>query len=793
VDLSLPGGRITAGPDVLPDGLTITLEVLAPSIADSLPNVPPGMIITDIVRLGLSEPVRGAGPVTLSAGIAGPIPARFRGYILAEGGDRFHEISEPAWSPEVAQFDTATSELTFQVFAGATRFSLVGVEMPDDTVASTRAVSVSPWKTLTRFVSDRFAAFAFAQEEPPGQPIVWLSHGWAVVCDPRDIGNSGLVCDLAPQFADVFPNADSFLTSLGLAIGWIQVGTIAEIDRGGFSVVAIGDPDLRSGTGAEARYMIAYLRPPGFAGSGGGIGNYDRNTGHLDVSPSPQTLINGVLDELAVSTVVHELTHAAQAVEIPKVNLDETRWITEGTSMAVEVKYMGEGSPYVLALGARDWSFRLDANVESYRTREFWLANDPSLSGLAAFYRDLTAQLIPINETNSYASANSAFRSTGRPGLQEQYVNLIAAKAIDPTYPYCLAGRCEIGGDCASEAIQAVGSLAVLCIDMEVIDDSCPEQDPRVALVPLAGDSSDWRFFVSGLEHDAGEPVETGPMARVWVVNRAMSQPGEPANTPPNFRFEAESGCRCGNGVTTTNEECDDGNLENGDGCDSSCLVEFCGNGRAEGLEECDDGNLEWDDGCAGCVVENICYYQAASVRVHWSSTYGWITNLIPFTSGAIICRDSGIYSNTPPLVGQVVFDLGAHDAQVTYQSGPGPLRTKESLIDLGDARYSRDPICGVGCEDTVGCLNGCANEGVVCGNNSGVCGLTLGGFGSPYCECKYEKTRNEGEVIGTYRGFGNDWQLHLDLAAVGTYAIRIGTPGLPDDDLVLTFEVPPS
>ena len=71
-------------------------------------------------------------------------------------------------------------------------------------------------------------------------------------------------------------------------------------------------------------------------------------------------------------------------------------------------------------------------------------------------------------------------------------------------------------------------------------------------------------------------------------------------------------------------EECDDGNLENGDGCDSNCQIEdgwictvldeevsmisacqVCGNSLVEGYEQCDDGNTDAGDGCnPTCVIE---------------------------------------------------------------------------------------------------------------------------------------------------------------------------------------------
>jgi cysteine-rich repeat protein len=62
-----------------------------------------------------------------------------------------------------------------------------------------------------------------------------------------------------------------------------------------------------------------------------------------------------------------------------------------------------------------------------------------------------------------------------------------------------------------------------------------------------------------------------------------------------------DSTCRntgCGSGVPTGGEACDDGNAVEGDGCDSNCTVSACGNGIQAPDEECDDGNLIDADGC---------------------------------------------------------------------------------------------------------------------------------------------------------------------------------------------------
>jgi cysteine-rich repeat protein len=62
----------------------------------------------------------------------------------------------------------------------------------------------------------------------------------------------------------------------------------------------------------------------------------------------------------------------------------------------------------------------------------------------------------------------------------------------------------------------------------------------------------------------------------------------------------------CGNNYLEPPEECDDGNLVNGDGCSDACILEqICGDGVVQTPEECDDGNLVNGDGCSNvCVIE---------------------------------------------------------------------------------------------------------------------------------------------------------------------------------------------
>ena len=71
------------------------------------------------------------------------------------------------------------------------------------------------------------------------------------------------------------------------------------------------------------------------------------------------------------------------------------------------------------------------------------------------------------------------------------------------------------------------------------------------------------------------------------------------------------TGPYCGDGNTDDpEEECDDGNLVDGDGCSAECTVEIgpvCGNNIVETGEECDDSNTQDGDGCSALCITEYC------------------------------------------------------------------------------------------------------------------------------------------------------------------------------------------
>jgi cysteine-rich repeat protein len=63
----------------------------------------------------------------------------------------------------------------------------------------------------------------------------------------------------------------------------------------------------------------------------------------------------------------------------------------------------------------------------------------------------------------------------------------------------------------------------------------------------------------------------------------------------------------CGDGILTSDEECDDGNTVNLDGCTDACTIDRCGDGILQQGEICDDGNTQGGDGCGPTCQLDCC------------------------------------------------------------------------------------------------------------------------------------------------------------------------------------------
>ncbi len=104
---------------------------------------------------------------------------------------------------------------------------------------------------------------------------------------------------------------------------------------------------------------------------------------------------------------------------------------------------------------------------------------------------------------------------------------------------------------------------------------------------------------------DSGDAVRPGISANglVAVFSSAATNLVSPDSNGKRDvfgRFTSE----CGNLILTVDEDCDDGNLISGDGCDANCTFTGCGNAIPTVGEACDDGNAVEGDGCdSNCTV----------------------------------------------------------------------------------------------------------------------------------------------------------------------------------------------
>jgi len=153
----------------------------------------------------------------------------------------------------------------------------------------------------------------------------------------------------------------------------------------------------------------------------------------------------------------------------------------------------------------------------------------------------------------------------------------------------------------------------------------------------------------------------------------------------------------CGNGVITTGEDCDDGNVEDGDDCPSTCLQETCGSLNGDCLADIIVVNHVGTDGTA-CTSDNQCaasgtsFFCDAIIAGNYCVTtyidaYGYYA-IENSTSGAISYADtSGIGFDTVGAAQVATGDLNADGKLdvVFANHTTGPAYATESYIYYGD------------------------------------------------------------------------------------------------------------
>jgi cysteine-rich repeat protein len=193
----------------------------------------------------------------------------------------------------------------------------------------------------------------------------------------------------------------------------------------------------------------------------------------------------------------------------------------------------------------------------------------------------------------------------------------------------CLSNHAAAGAACGDQSIECLvddscdgsgtctdnGFAAVDTACGDATDDDCTDPDSCDAAGNcLVNDEADGTACQdNSLFCDGAETCQSG----------SCQSAGDPCDSTETCNEDNDT-CdeTCGNGTITGNEECDDDNVDPGDGCSELCQVEdgwtcsgepsdcsllpVCGDGAIDTGEGCDDDNLNPGDGCsADCQVED--------------------------------------------------------------------------------------------------------------------------------------------------------------------------------------------
>lgn len=195
--------------------------------------------------------------------------------------------------------------------------------------------------------------------------------------------------------------------------------------------------------------------------------------------------------------------------------------------------------------------------------------------------------------------------------IDSQIDSKCVAKGVDlaVAFPGCgEAGAEELAG-CLQEkmrcrACDLLNEVDGLAKDCDLFDDG-DDGNQSCDEPTTCGD-----LFVDGQENCEDGNVDDGD----GCSSSCQVEGGWTCNGAPSVCGEI-----CGDGLVVGAEECDDSGLADGDGCSSSCTVEsgyactgepsacneVCGDGLIVGAEQCDDGNAMSGDGCSNmCAIE---------------------------------------------------------------------------------------------------------------------------------------------------------------------------------------------
>ena len=174
--------------------------------------------------------------------------------------------------------------------------------------------------------------------------------------------------------------------------------------------------------------------------------------------------------------------------------------------------------------------------------------------------------------------------------------------------------------------------------------------------------ANDHQLYVGGQFSTAGDASSRGFAIWSSVCGDMSVEVGEDCD---DGNLDDTDGCKndctaniCGDGVPYVGtEECDDGNGLNGDGCDQNCTLSDCGNGVLAAPEVCEDNNTVDGDGCDGNCTITACGNGVASPSTGEACDDG---NAIDGDGCQNNCTLTPVSVVLPPGGGTVTTDPGA-------------------------------------------------------------------------------------------------------------------------------------
>ncbi len=194
---------------------------------------------------------------------------------------------------------------------------------------------------------------------------------------------------------------------------------------------------------------------------------------------------------------------------------------------------------------------------------------------------------------------------------------IVCGDAVRDSGENCDDGNAVDGDGCSSSCTLEPGFFCML-----------PTRGLSVCWATICGDGN----IESGERCDDGNVVDGDGCSSLCELEPGFVCSGLPGSGQPSL-------CRaivCGDGIRESGENCDDGNVVDGDGCSSICKLEtgfictdhsyrtvcraiVCGDGMRESGELCDDGNVVDGDGCSSsCISESgfVCTGRSGGLSV---------------------------------------------------------------------------------------------------------------------------------------------------------------------------------